>query len=346
MKKIITIIGARPQFIKHAALQLEMQKHFKTVTIHTGQHYDKNMSAVFFNELKIPLPEYKFRLKNAKSHAEQTAKMLVDIEKVCLQEKPDAMLLYGDTNSTLAGCLVAAKLSIPQIHIEAGLRSFNRDMPEEINRIITDEFAYMLFCPTKTSIANLKREGIKSDKIYFCGDVMADTLHLVLPFTKKFIESPYYFATIHRPYNTDNKQQLKSIIEELNSLDAKVIFSIHPRTKQKIENFKIKLENKKNIKVINPCSYIDSISYQKNALAVITDSGGIQKEAYILKKKCITIRKETEWVETLIGNCNKLMFHPTASEIVEFLNIRPQFNTKMFQINSAKRIVDAIKSNL
>lgn len=309
MKKIISIVGARPQFIKHAPMQLQLQKHFEAKTIHTGQHYDSNMSEVFFNELNMPRPDYLFDMGGSKPQGEQTGIMLTEIEKVCLAEKPDALLVYGDTNSTLAGALVAAKMHIPQIHIEAGLRSFNREMPEEINRIVADEFAWLLFCPTDNAIENLKKEGISHERIYRCGDVMCDMVKLIEPNAKPIADFPYYFVTIHRPYNTDDIARLKEILTVLNDLDKKVIFSIHPRTLSRMEQYDMAADKFSNIRFIPPQSYVESISYQKYSDCVITDSGGIQKEAYILRKKCITLRSETEWVETLHSGWNTLVFN-------------------------------------
>ncbi len=308
MKKIISIVGARPQFIKHAPMQLQLQKHFNAKTIHTGQHYDDNMSQVFFNELQMPQPDYLFDLGGAKPQGEQTGFMLTEIEKVCMLEKPDALLVYGDTNSTLAGALVAAKMHIRLIHIEAGLRSFNRDMPEEINRIVADEFAHLLFCPTDTAIENLKKEGISHERIFKCGDVMCDMVRLIEPRTKPPVDFSYYFVTIHRPYNTDDMNRLRDILSVLDTLDKKVIFSIHPRTVSRLEQFGLQTSDFQNISFIPPQSYAESISYQKYSDCVITDSGGIQKEAYILKKKCITLRSETEWTETLQNGWNTLLF--------------------------------------
>lgn len=308
MKKIISVIGARPQFIKHAPMQLELQKRYNATTIHTGQHYDENMSAIFFEELKIKKPEFIFNLSGSKLQGEQTALMMIEIEKVVCKEKPNALLIYGDTNSTLAATLIASKLHIPIIHIEAGLRSYNRAMPEEINRIIADEFAYLLFCPTNTAIDNLKKEGIIHDRIFKTGDVMCDMVNMILPFVKKPIDDEFYFATLHRPYNTDNPQRLETLLKVLNNLDKKIIFSVHPRTLIRMNEFGLRKENYTNIEFIDPTSYIESISYQKYSSCVITDSGGIQKEAYILQKQCITLRSETEWVETLQGGWNTLVY--------------------------------------
>jgi UDP-GlcNAc3NAcA epimerase len=309
MKKILSIVGARPQFIKHAPLQIQLQKKFNAKTIHTGQHYDFNMSEVFFNELKIPKPDYLFDINGLKFQGEQTAQMMINIEKICIKENPNALLIYGDTNSTLAGCIVAAKMHIPIIHIEAGLRSFNREMPEEVNRIIADTFASLLFCPTKSSLDNLKKEGITHDNIFLSGDVMCDMLHLIKPLVQKKVDYPYFFATIHRPYNTDNIARLLQILTALNQLNKKVIFSIHPRTIAKMKQDDLNTVDYQNIIFIDPVGYADSISYQTYADAIITDSGGIQKEAYMLQKKCVTLRSETEWIETLNGGWNTLVYN-------------------------------------
>jgi len=318
LKKIISIIGARPQFIKHAPMQLQLQKKFNALTLHTGQHYDDNMSAVFFNELHIPAPDFLFNIGGSKPQGEQTAIMMTEIEKVATNEKPDGILVYGDTNSTLAGTLVAAKMGIPVIHIEAGLRSYNRQMPEEVNRIIADTFASLLFCPTTQAIDNLKKEGITHSNIFLTGDVMCDMIHLV---KDKLIKPPctgYCFATIHRPYNTDDPARLEEILKTLNGLDQQIIFSIHPRTLARMQNFGMAESQYTNITFIPPVGYLDSISYQTNADIIITDSGGIQKEAYILGKKCITLRSETEWTETLVGGWNTLVFDnlPVIKEVI------------------------------
>ena len=243
-------------------MQMQLQKHFDAKTIHTGQHYDSNMSQVFFEELKMPKPDYLFDMGGSKPQGEQTGMMMTEIEKVCMAEKPDALLVYGDTNSTLAGALVAAKMHIPQIHIEAGLRSFNREMPEEINRIVADEFAHLLFCPTDNAIENLRKEGITHDRIFRCGDVMCDMVKIIEPNSRPLVDFPYYFVTIHRPYNTDDLDRLAAILAELNALDKKVIFSIHPRTVSRMEQYGISTAEFTNIVFIAPQSYVESISFQ------------------------------------------------------------------------------------
>ncbi len=347
MKKIISIIGARPQFIKHAPLQLKLQKHFESVTIHTGQHYDANMSAIFFDELGIPKPDYLFDIGGGKPQGEQTAVMMTEIERVFLNESPDAVLVYGDTNSTLAGTLIAAKMQIPLIHIEAGLRSYNRKMPEEINRIIADEFASFLFCPTQQAVENLKKEGIQHSNIFVCGDVMCDMLQIIKPKIKKIQSYPYYFATIHRPYNTDDIDRLKQILEIFNQLEKKVIFTIHPRTVSAMTSYGLNHENYRNIEFIPPIGYLESISYQMYADCIITDSGGIQKEAYMLQKKCITLRSETEWVETLEGGWNTLVFD-NLSDLKFQLNKTPTiYHKHMYgKGNAALEICNTLKKHL
>lgn len=347
MKKILSVIGARPQFIKHAPLQLELQKHFHTLTIHTGQHYDTNMSEVFFNELQIPLPDFLFDIGGSKPQGEQTGIMMTEIEKICVQEKPDALLIYGDTNSTLAGALVGAKMSIPIIHIEAGLRSFNKAMPEEVNRMVADEFSTLLFCPTRQAIENLKKEGICHDGIFLSGDVMCDTLYLVKDKIKEQTKEPYYFATLHRPYNTDKRERLEKILSVLNDLDKPVIFSIHPRAVSRMHSFGIKRSDFKNIRFIDPTGYVESLSYQNFSVAVITDSGGMQKEAYMLKKKCITLRSETEWPETLTNGWNTLVFDK-PEEIKEVLQLSPgKYIADIYGTGkAAKEIAEIIKKNI
>ena len=307
-KTILSIIGARPQFIKHAPMQIQLAKFFNALTLHTGQHYDPNMSDVFFKELGMPEPNYLLSVGGSKPQGEQTGIMVTEIEKVCTTLKPHAILLYGDTNSTLAGALVASKMGIKCIHIEAGLRSYNRQMPEEINRIIADNFSDLLFCPTPQAIQNLNKEGISHEGIQLCGDVMCDMIELVKPQIKPLYQKPYYFATIHRPYNTDDPERMERLLQTLNKLDKPVFFPIHPRTIARLEQWKIEYNKFNNIRCIAPVGYIDSISYQAFSDCVITDSGGMQKEAYILKKKCITVRSETEWGETMHNNWNTLVF--------------------------------------
>ncbi len=305
--KILTIVGARPQFVKHAPMEVALNLFFEVVTIHTGQHFDENMSQIFFDELKIAKPTYLLEGEMPSKHGAQTGFMLKEIEEILLKEIPAAVLVYGDTNSTLSGALAAAKLNIPLVHIESGLRSFNREMPEEINRIITDQVSKFLFVPTQKALENLAHEGIV-DGVYFSGDIMYDTLQLVRPYLNRLNDKAYFFVTLHRPYNTDDQQRMLYILKNLDDLPLNIIFPLHPRTKNRLKEWGILLDHYKNISFIDPVGYIDCLSYQLYSEGVITDSGGIQKEAYMLHKKCITIRKETEWVETLDGGCNTLLF--------------------------------------
>lgn len=319
--KIVTIVGARPQFIKAAAVSRELRKKHTEILVHTGQHYDKKMSDIFFEELDIPKPDYNLKIGSS-THAIQTGEMMVGIERVLLKEKPDYIMVYGDTNSTLAGAIAASKLLIPIIHIEAGLRSFNLNMPEEQNRVLTDRISKYLFCPSDTSVKNLFNENIK-ENVYNIGDVMCDA---VLYYSKKiqYNKPEYYFnkfiglfsnvelgynkwylATIHRAENTDSISKLEEILKAFESLKYKVIFPVHPRIRVFIEELYSKYKYK-NIIFIEPIGYIEMLYLTKNSEKVITDSGGLQKEAYILKVPCITLRKETEWIETLKDNCNVL----------------------------------------
>lgn len=307
--KIITVIGARPQFIKAAAVSNLIRKEFDEILIHTGQHYDENMSKIFFDELNIPKPEYNIGIGSG-SHGLQTGNMLIELEKIYLQEKPDLVLVYGDTNSTLAGALAASKLLIPVAHVEAGLRSFNMNMPEEQNRILTDHISNMLFAPTESAINNLKKEGMEKN-VYNVGDVMFDaTLNFKeLASIKSNIvqelnlsSNKYILTTIHRAENTNDINRLKNIIKALNESNKTVVLPIHPRTTKYIENYGLSFNS--NIKVIEPVGYLDMINLEMNAEKIVTDSGGVQKEAFFMNKPCITMRDETEWVETVENGWN------------------------------------------
>lgn len=329
--KIITIVGARPQFIKAAAVSRVIREVCTEKLVHTGQHYDTNMSDVFFEELDIPKPDYNLHVGSG-SHAEQTANMLIGIEKILLEEKPDYILVYGDTNSTLAGALAAIKIHVPVIHVEAGLRSYNMNMPEEINRILTDRISRYLICPTETAKENLEKEGVK-DGIYVIGDVMCDA---VLYYQKKLSEmSPqmyfdrlvsitdekiehfgkWYLATIHRAENTDTQEKIEEILAALSQLEEKVIFPVHPRTKRMVLECYHK-NHYSNLVLVEPIGYLDMLYFTNYAKKVVTDSGGLQKEAYIMKTPCITVREQTEWVETLQGNWN-ILAHPKCEDILE-----------------------------
>ncbi len=309
--KILTVIGARPQFIKSAPVSrlIKLKTGVEEIVIHTGQHYDHNMSKVFFNELKIDTPKYKLS-SGGGSHSEMTGEMMIEIEKIALTEKPDWVLVYGDTNSTLAGALVASKLSIKLAHVESGLRSHNMKMPEEINRIVTDRLSNLLFCPTKKAIKNLELEGFKNfdASIVLSGDIMKTSSEFYSKYaTRPSIEinNEFIISTIHRAENTDNKDNLNNILSALKEIGKKiqVILPMHPRTLKKCNVFRIDLQG---IKVVDPVSYLEMIWLLKNCKMVMTDSGGLQKESYFFKKSCVIYRAETEWVELVENNHNNL----------------------------------------
>lgn len=314
-RKIITIVGARPQFVKAAAVSRAFAKTpaFEEVLVHTGQHYDANMSDVFFQELEIPAPKHHLGVGSG-SHGRQTGQMLEAIEAVLLQEKPDAMLVYGDTNSTLAGALAATKLHIPVIHSEAGLRSFNRRMPEEVNRVLTDHVSALLLCPTQTAVANLAREGIENG-VVTVGDVMYDAtlfakekaLSGVAPIDLK--GARYALCTLHRAENTDDHARFAEILDYINvaAKDLRIVFPAHPRTRPILSNMADRLEN---WLIVDPLGYFDLHRVLAGAELVLTDSGGLQKEAYFHRKPCITLRDETEWIETVEAGWNRLWTSP------------------------------------
>lgn len=351
MKKIISIVGARPQFIKSFPLLKELEKHFKVITVHTGQHFDLRMSDIFFKELNISPPDYNLCIKE-NLHGKQTGKMLIGIENILIKEKPDLIIVYGDTNTTLAGSVAGAKLHIPIIHIEAGLRSYNKLMPEEINRIITDHVSDYLFAPTITAMENLKKENLSS-KSYLTGDIMADSLKIAQKIVKKIKIKPSYppisdfnLLTLHRPYNVDIPFNLQRIFNELKKINGKIIFPVHPRTKKKIKINRLNVP--KNIILIEPVGYLEFIGLQMNSKRIITDSGGIQKEAYILKKPCVTLRSETEWIETVKAGWN-LLINPFREKnykqkIEIFLPVNKNIN--IFGNNTAFKMTKIIKKIL
>ena len=315
--KIMTIIGARPQFIKAAPVSVALREAGLTEFIlHTGQHYDTMMSDVFFDDMRIPKPDLNIDVGSS-HHGHQTGQMLIRIEQVLMDVSPDKVLIYGDTNSTLAGALASRKLHIPLAHIEAGLRSFNRTMPEETNRIVADHCADILFCPTQTAIDNLRKEGI-TEGVHLVGDTMVDALMQFITVAEKKSSiltdldlqiGDYYLATVHRPYNTDDSDKLAKIVTALNSLDKRVIFPLPPRTRKKFVNQYGEpfTDNWDNIQLIEPLGYLDMLLLEKNARMILTDSGGIQKEAYILGVPCITLRPETEWIETVSAGWNTIV---------------------------------------
>lgn len=351
MKKIITIVGARPQIIKASALsravRMEFSSELEEIIVHTGQHYDENMSNVFFDEMQIPQPKYNLETGSG-SHGAQTAKMLEGLEKIFLEEKPDAVVVYGDTNSTIAGALAASKIHIPVVHIEAGLRSFNKAMPEEINRIACDHMSTLLFTPTITGIENLEREGfelreggkatIDQPKVYHCGDVMYDNslyfqeqsrLKSKILEELKVAGKEFVLCTVHRDGNTDIPENLESIFSALLSIAEKwklqMVLPLHPRTRKKMEDginteLQQRVQQSPWIQIIPPVGFLDVIALESNARMVITDSGGLQKEAYFFKKPCIILREQTEWIE-IVENGNAILTGANRSKIEEAFDV-------------------------
>lgn len=333
--KVITVIGARPQFVKAATVTRAFKKHphIQEILVHTGQHYDANMSDIFFQEMEIDTPKYHLGV-SGKGHGAMTGEMLAEIEKICLTEKPDLLMVYGDTNSTLAGALAAAKLHIPVAHVEAGLRSFNMRMPEEVNRILTDRISDYLFCPTTTAIENLKNEGYNNFKcqIIKTGDVMLDA---ALFYSQRSQEKGQVFpklkdqqnlkkfslCTIHRAENTDSRERLESIFKALRQIskETPVLLPLHPRTKKFVEDYKI---DTGTVQIISPVGYFDMLEFLKNADFVLTDSGGLQKEAYFFDKPCITLRDETEWVELVQAGHNQVVGIETKNILQAVSNLR------------------------
>ncbi|WP_445495591.1 non-hydrolyzing UDP-N-acetylglucosamine 2-epimerase [Photorhabdus sp. SF281] len=337
MKKIITVLGARPQFIKASPVSraLQDQNKFEEIIIHTGQHFDTNMSDIFFNQLKIPKPDYTLNIHGG-SHGEMTGKMLIDIEKVLITEKPDAVMVYGDTNSTLAGALSASKLHIPVIHIEAGLRSFNMNMPEEINRILTDNVSSILFCPTETATNNLQREGFNSKPVNIkkVGDVMEDAAIYFSRMAKRpdeLISTQHFIlTTLHRAENTDNRERLTEIVNALNNIHKTiypVVLPLHPRTKKMLEKYSLHLD----VHLIEPVGYLEMLWLLKNTALVITDSGGLQKEAFFFRKPCVTVRDQTEWVELIEAGVNKLS-DAENKKITQ--SVHNMINTNIYSVQS------------
>ena len=325
MKKILTIVGARPQFIKSGVVSRAIKKSKKMyeVLLHTGQHYDDNMSALFFKQMELLTPKYNLGVNNS-SHAVMTGQMLIGIEDIALIERPDAVIVYGDTNSTLSGALVASKLGIPIAHVEAGLRSWNMNMPEEINRVLVDRISTWLFAPTEEAVKNLKNEGYLDRKIKKVGDVMLDAaMHYgnIADAQKDLFgelllnKDGYILATIHRAENTDSKEKLQVIAEALLKIsrEIRVVFPLHPRVRLYLKEYGFLEELERSITVIDPVGYFEMISLEKNASIIVTDSGGVQKEAYFYGIPCVTIREETEWNELISLGWNALA-PPLSSE--------------------------------
>lgn len=311
--RIASIVGARPQFVKVAVVSRALRRLHEELIIDTGQHYDYNMSAQFFDDLNIPAADYHLEVGSG-SHGAQTGRMLEAIEKVLLKERFDTVIVYGDTNSTLAGALAAAKLHIPVAHVEAGLRNFDQAMPEEINRVLSDHLSCRLYCPTETACRNLNKEGVTRG-VELVGDVMYDLLIQVQPElaqrTERLLHSfhlapqSYALVTVHRAVNADNPEAMRGIADGLNRLEMPVIFPVHPRTRARLDRYDITWE--KHIQLIEPIGYLDMMALGSTAYRILTDSGGLQKEAFLLRVPCVTLREETEWVETVEAGWNVLV---------------------------------------
>jgi UDP-GlcNAc3NAcA epimerase len=355
--KLAAVIGARPQFIKAARVSrlLRSGGHAEEILIHTGQHYDENMSAVFFNELEVAEPDYNLGIGSA-GHGAQTGRMLAAIEEVLLVRRPDWVLVYGDTNSTLAGALAAAKLHVPVAHIEAGLRSFNRQMPEEINRVLTDHCASLLFAPTDRAVHNLRREGIDPAGVHLVGDVMydvalyyAEKAERTSPVLGRVGVEPkaYLLATVHRAENTDDPVRLEAILHALDrfSADLPVVLPLHPRTRKTLRQLGL-ADKLAGVKIIDPVGYLDMVMLEKNARIIATDSGGVQKEAFFYRVPCVTLRTETEWVELVELGWNHLAPPTSAQAVLE--GIRAALDTRGEEAapygrgDAAQRIVDIL----
>ncbi len=345
--KIFSIVGARPQFIKLAPLSKGLAGIHEEIIVHTGQHYDYAMSEKIFIDLDIREPDIHLEI-NAGSVMSQITQMMLMLDSAMVKFKPDLIIVFGDTNSTFAGAMAAAKLNIPIIHIEAGLRSYNRSMPEEINRVTTDHVSKYLFAPTETAVNILQKEGLGKNS-FFTGDIMVDTMknNLEIALSKSTIiadfkleNTPFNLLTLHRNYNVDDTKILEHILNELGQLDEKIIFPVHPRTQKMLaENYKVPA----NIKMIDPQGYLDFISLENFANRIITDSGGIQKEAYILKKPCITLRTETEWVETVAEKWN-LLINPAEKQLACKINSfqPPENQTEVFGKNVTEKMIKVI----
>jgi UDP-N-acetylglucosamine 2-epimerase len=351
---VITVLGARPQFIKAAPVCLALNDvGIRETIIHTGQHYDHAMSQVFFDQLGIPAPAVNLGVGSG-SHGKQTGAMLAGIEEILLEQRPDCLLVYGDTNSTLAGALAAVKLGIPIAHVEAGLRSFNRSMPEEHNRVLTDHVADWLFCPTATAVSNLARENI-THGVALVGDTMNDAIVMFAPMADHHISllhdlavesNNYILATIHRPSNTDDSNHLRQIFTALSSVHEPVVLPLHPRTQSRIQtNTELSdIIHNSNIRVINPVGYLEMLMLTKHARIIVTDSGGLQKEAYLCGKPCITLRDETEWIETVQVGWSMLVGPDTARISAAIVSFQPPIDRPALfgNGNAAKLIVNAL----
>jgi len=350
--KLLTVIGARPQFIKAATVSrvVAAREDITEVIVHTGQHYDANMSDIFFDELSIPRPDHHLGIGGG-GHGQMTGRQLEAIEGVLLTEKPDCVLVYGDTNSTLAGALAAVKLHIPVAHVEAGLRSFNRRMPEEINRVLTDHAADLLFAPTGTALDNLRNEGVPEARLHMVGDVMYDAALFYRDRARQprwfdalgIADGAFVLATVHRAENTDDPARLCAIFEGLGNCGQPVVLPLHPRTRSKLGEYDIKVSS--SVHLTDPVGYLEMVWLQAHCATIATDSGGVQKEAYFHGKPCITLRDETEWVELVESGWNVLVGADVARIGAELLAPRPlQDATQLYgRGDAAKNLVRKIK---
>ncbi len=336
--KIISVVGARPQFIKCSPVSRLLRKNHEELILHTGQHYDYELSQLMFEQLNIPRPQYNLEIGSG-SHGQQTGRMLIELERVFMKEEADYILVYGDTNSTLAGALAAVKIHIPIAHVESGVRRFDKSIPEEVNRTLTDVVSDICFAPSANAVQNLSKEGI-NEGVFLVGDVMYDSLHNNMEVVEKtstiltdleIEKDGYSVATVHRANNTNNKGSLTNIVNAFVGTDEKIVFPVHPRTKKYLKKYNLfdKLETSSNVIVISPISYLDMLMLERHARKIITDSGGMEKEAYFLKKPCITLKESTCWVETVSDGWNKLV----GTDTKKIINAIDNFSPKTAQNN-------------
>lgn len=347
--KILTVVGARPQFVKASVVSRALRKDHQEILLHTGQHYDDALSAQFFRDLQLPAPDIELNVGSG-LQGEQTARMLVGVERAIVDRTPDCVLVYGDTNSTLAGALAAAKLHVPIAHVEAGLRSFNRRMPEELNRIVTDQLSDLLFCPSSVAAANLSREGIARG-VHVVGDVMADAVHAFAPSPERIAAllqeqgldaGRFVVATVHRAENTDDLDRLLRIVRAFGLLDEPVVFPAHPRVRAALD--RAALAPSANVRVLPPLGYVQMLSLVGAARVLLTDSGGLQKEAYWLGVPCVTLRDETEWIETVGAGWNHIVGADTDRIVATTQTIqRPRVRPPLYgEGNVSARISDVL----